>query len=252
MNERQLLQRICDEYRAILGGKLVGFYVHGSIAFGCFTWATGDIDFLVVVDAPLTQAEKEALVRVLLALAPDAPPKGFEMSVVLREACDPFQYPTPFELHFSNTHKIRAEADLTAYCRDMHGTDPDLAAHFTVLRRKGEGLWGEEISAVFGEVPRACYVDSIIGDIRSAPADAADNPVYVTLNLCRVLAYVQEGAVLSKAEGGEWGLANLPEGYHPLLRSALDAYDGAAFPADMPLQAFAQDMLGRILALCQV
>ena len=54
------------------------------MAFGCFTWATGDIDFLVAVEAPLTQAEKEALVRVLVDFTPDAPPKGFEMSVVLR------------------------------------------------------------------------------------------------------------------------------------------------------------------------
>lgn len=246
MNERELLTRVCDAYRRILGEKLVGFYVHGSIAFGCFTWATGDIDFLAVTEAPLTQMEKEALLRVLLDLDAEAPPKGFEMSVVLRSACRDFRYPTPFELHFSNAHRARATADLSAYCRDMHGEDPDLAAHFTVIRHAGETLFGAPIAEVFADVPRAAYVDSILGDVDGAVQDIARNPVYVALNLCRVLAYLAEGAVLSKRQGGEWGINHLPEKHHPLLHAALAAYGGADFPAGFPLADFAQEMLGRI------
>ncbi|MBQ4580869.1 MAG: DUF4111 domain-containing protein [Clostridia bacterium] len=249
MNERALVLRACDAYRRILGEKLTGFYLHGSMAMGCFTWATGDIDFLVVVDTPLSQAEKESLVRVLLDMDAQTPPKGFEMSVVLRRNCRPFIHPMPFELHFSNAHKARAAADLPAYCRDMHGVDPDLAAHVTVLRARGETLFGAEIGAVFGEVPRQAYVDSLLYDIASAEADVTDNPVYVTLNLCRVLAYLAEGAVLSKREGGEWGLTHLPEEYHPLLQSALAAYSGKALPEGLPLAPFAREMLGRIRAL---
>ena len=246
LRARKLLERVTGEYRRILGRKLTGVYLHGSMAFGCFTWATGDIDFLVAVEAPLTQAEKEALVRVLVDFTPDAPPKGFEMSVVLRAVCKPFQYPTPFELHFSNAHLARAAAELSDYCRDMHGADPDLAAHITVLRHRGEALCGAPVDAVFGEVPRHCYADSILADVRSAPEDIRDNPVYVILNLCRVLACLQGGEVLSKRQGGEWGLQHLPEEYHPLLRAALAAYGGAAFPEGLPLEGFAADMLARI------
>ena len=249
MTERELLVCVQAEYQQILGDKLTGMYLHGSMAMGCFTWATGDIDFLVVVDTPLSQAEKESLVRVLLDMDAQTPPKGFEMSVVLRRNCRPFIHPMPFELHFSNAHKARAAADLPAYCRDMHGVDPDLAAHVTVLRARGETLFGAEIGAVFGEVPRQAYVDSLLYDIASAEADVTDNPVYVTLNLCRVLAYLAEGAVLSKREGGEWGLTHLPEEYHPLLQSALAAYSGKALPEGLPLAPFAREMLGRIRAL---
>ena len=246
MTAHALLKRICDAYRAILGDKLTGVYLHGSLAFGCFTWATGDIDFLVVAESPLTQAEKETLVRVLLDMSADAPPKGFEMSVVLRRDCDPVVHPVPFELHFSNAHKARAEADLSAYCRDMHGVDPDLAAHFTVTRAVGQAVYGPPVTEVFGAVPRSAYVDSILFDVENAEADIAGNPVYITLNLCRVLAYVQDSLVLSKEQGGYWGLAHLPAAYHPLLRDALAAYGGAAFPAADGLQAFASDMLRRI------
>lgn len=249
MTERELLACVQAEYQRILGNKLTGMYLHGSMAMGCFTWATGDIDFLAVVEAPLTQGEKEALIRTLLELDGQAPPKGFEMSVVLRSDCRSFCHPMPFELHFSNAHRARAMAALPDYCRDMHGTDPDLAAHVTVLRARGEKLCGAEIGEIFGEVPRAAYVDSLMYDIASAEEDIADNPVYVALNLCRVLAYLKEGPVLSKQEGGAWGLAHLPEEYHPLLRAALAAYSGAAFPAGMPLRPFAAEILRRIRTL---
>lgn len=249
MNEHELLARVCGAYRAILGEKLTGFYVHGSIAFGCFTWATGDIDFLAVVNAPLTQGEKEALVRILLDMSPEAPPKGFEMSVVLRAACRHFRYPTPFELHFSNSHKARAEAELSAYCRDMHGTDPDLAAHFTVVRSVGYALWGEPVEATFGEVPRESYVAGILADVENAPAEIGAKPVYMTLNLCRVLAYLEGGAVLSKRQGGRWGMARLPEEYRLLVQNALAAYEGADYPETPGLETFAAEMLRRIRAL---
>ena len=246
MNEHDLLARIVSGFHDVLGDKLVGVYLHGSIAFGCFTWETGDMDFLAVVDEPLTQPEKEALIRILLDMTPEAPPKGFEMSVMLRSACAPFRHPAPFELHFSNAHKARAEADLSAYCREMHGVDPDLAAHVTVLRSAGRTVQGAPSDAVFGEVPRGAYVDSILADVEDAEGDIADNPVYVILNLCRVLAYLTDGTVLSKAQGGCWGLTHLPGEYHPLLQGALAAYDGADFPAMPGLADFARDMLRRI------
>jgi streptomycin 3"-adenylyltransferase len=37
--------------------------------------------------------------------------------------------------------------------------------------------------------------------------------MYLILNLARVLAFMKDGLVLSKREGGEWGLKNLPEKY---------------------------------------
>ena len=48
--------------------------------------------------------------------------------------------------------------------------------------------------------------------------------MYLILNLPRVLAWLKEKKILSKMEGGEWGLGSLPETYHPLLRSALKEY----------------------------
>ena len=140
--ETELLQKIKSSYQIILQDKLVGIYIHGSIAFQCFTWENSDIDFLVVVKEPLSQKEKEDLISELLELDEYAPQKGFEMSVVLQSVCKPFVYPTPYELHFSNSYRERYREDLAGLCESLHGEDKDLAAHITVINAVGIPLCG--------------------------------------------------------------------------------------------------------------
>ena len=108
----------------------------------------------------------------------------------------------------------------------MHGEDKDLAAHFTVIRKAGITLCGKEISDVFGEVPREAYLDSIMGDVEDAQRDILEDPVYIILNVCRVIAFIKEGLVLSKEQGGKWGMRNLPETYRLIIRKALKSYRG--------------------------
>lgn len=247
MNEVEILEKIKKSYQTILQKKLVGIYVHGSIAFRCFNWDKSDIDFLVVVSEKLCQEEKEALIMELLRLDKHCPPKGLEMSVVLETVCKPFVYPTPFELHFSNTHKERCQADLAAYCQNMHGVDKDLAAHVTVINQVGMTLCGKEIANVFGAVSKQAYMDSIWYDIENAGEDIDENPVYIILNLCRVLAHLEENVVLSKKQGGEWGLDKLPAKYHPLLQNALSCYQNDTVFIKSGLEReFAKNMLNRI------
>ena len=170
------------------------------------------------------------------------------MSIVRRDACNPFAYPTPFELHFSAGHLEWYRRDPEDYIQKMKGTDKDLAAHFTVIRSRGKCLYGEPVDAVFGEVPAEAYLDSIREDIAGAKEEITGNTMYMTLNLARVLAYREERLVLSKQEGGEWGLRHLPEKYRPLIRTALEDYrSGDQVQYDLPAaEEYAEYMLGRI------
>lgn len=227
MEVERILEKIVSGYRAILGDKLAGVYLHGSLAFGCFTWEKSDVDFIALVYAPLCREEKRAILDLLMALTPVCPPKGLEMSVVLLEEARNFRYPTPFELHFSREWIPAIQADAQKYMDAPHGGDPDLAAHFTVIRAVGKTLWGLPIDQAFSPVPKADYIASIRGDVENAEADILQNPVYVILNLCRVSAYLKNERVLSKREGGEWGIKNLPECYEGLIRAALMAYENA-------------------------
>ena len=135
----------------------------------------------------------------------------------------------------------KALADPDGYCETMQGTDRDLAAHFTVTNRVGLTVFGPDAAIMFPPVPEEAYFDSLVSDVENMESDIAQSPVYCVLNLCRVLAYLTEDAVLSKQDGGEWGLTHLPEEYHPLLQSALAAYGGKALPEGLPLAPFVLD-----------
>lgn len=245
-----ILEKIKTAYCNILKEKLTGIYVHGSIAFGCFRWEASDIDFLVIVNQELSLTEKIQLVKVLTELDEISPPKGLEMSVIDEKYCRKFIYPTPFALHYSNAHKESCKQEPEGYCKRMKGTDKDLAAHITVVRAVGITLTGKAVEEVFAPVPAEAYLDSIKEDIRDAVSEAEDNAVYIILNLCRVLAYVEEGAVLSKKQGGEWAAVHLPQDLRPVAGQALQAYCGkSGFCADGgSVRMFAEYMIGRLFA----
>lgn len=248
MDYQALLKRFTHMSREIFGKNLIGIYLHGSAAMGCFNPTKSDLDLILVVAAPLTDDERKRFLQGLLALIPAAPAKGLELSIVLRSVCAPFVYPTPYEFHFSNSHLDLALRDPDAYIQKLRGTDKDLAAHFTIINHYGVTLYGEAREKVFGPVPRENYLDSLWYDIENAPGDILEDPVYVTLNLCRVLAFVREGLVLSKKAGGEWGLKNLPQ-YSGLISSALRAYAGGQLmPADPLAKDFAEKLLEMIQA----
>ncbi len=210
--------------REILKENLLGVYLHGSAVMGCYQPQKSDLDFLVVVRENMTDTDKRVFLDSVIMLDAAGPAKGIEMSIVIRDVCDPFVYPTPFILHYSRMHTAWYRRDPEDYIRKMNGTDRDLAAHFTVIRDRGQCLYGLPVPEVFGEVPEEDYLDALWEDISGAEEEITENPMYLILNLARVLAYLKGKKVLSKKEGGEWGLAALPEEYHALLRSALKEY----------------------------
>ena len=87
-----LAGRFCEACRRIIGEQdLVGVYLHGSAAMGCYHPAVSDIDLLVVItDAGMTDACRLRFMEAVVKLNEASPPKGIEMSVVKRLVCDPF------------------------------------------------------------------------------------------------------------------------------------------------------------------
>ena len=219
-----LMQRIKQRYAEILGDNLVGIYLHGSLAAGCFHWDHSDIDFLTVVHRPLSVEKKIMLVETLYALLPGAPPAGFEMSVVLEAYCRNIPYPVPFELHFSSRYTNQYARDPRGFCERMHGEDPDLTAHILCLHAFGETILGPSIPRVFDPVRREDALSAIRHDVDDAGERLHQQPCYYVLNLCRALAFLRENKVLSKKAGGEWALDHLTREHQRVIQAALNAY----------------------------
>ncbi len=219
-----LTKDFVGQSQMIVGDDLVGIYLHGSAVMGCFNEKKSDIDLVVVVDRTIPDGIKHQYMDMVVGLNTRAPEKGIELSIVRKDVCKPFIYPTPFELHFSVAHLEWYRANPADYIDKMNGTDKDLAAHFTIIYHRGKRLWGMEIKDVFEKVKKGFYFDSIWNDIKNAEEEIVTAPTYMTLNLCRVLAYKKDGLILSKLEGGNWGIDNIPEKYHGLILHALDEY----------------------------
>lgn len=222
--------------RETVGENLVGVYLHGSLAMGGFNPVRSDLDLLAVTREALSPAARQAVVALLLGRS--GQPCPIEISFLRRADLAPWRYPTPFDLHYSETWRAHYEALLAdahphAWEVDAAGGPPcdsDLAAHLTVARARGVRLWGVAIAAALPQPPREDYLASLAEDLAWALERLAQAPEHVVLNLCRTLAYLREGSVFSKAEGGAWALGCLPLALHPPIRAALATY--AAPPGD--------------------
>lgn len=220
-----LLENFVRQSKNILGDNLTGIYLHGSAVMGCFNSKKSDIDLLIVVNDDISNEIKMQYMDMVVELNREAPEKGIELSIVKEAVCKPFVYPTPFELHFSIAHLNWYQSNPADYVERMKGTDKDLAAHFTVIYHRGKTLYGKEIKSVFSKVSSRDYMDSIWSDIEDAKEEIVTNTMYITLNLCRVLAYKRESLILSKQEGGEWAMNALPVSeYQKIISDALKEY----------------------------
>lgn len=241
----QLLDEIVDTMKRLLGDNLVGVYLHGSLAMGSFNPNSSDIDFLVVTKSRLSLELRRSLATAMIALARYAPAKGIEMSVLTVETLKNFKYPTPYEFHFSNVWIERYQNDAVDLTDDDK-VDADLAAHLTITKAHGAVLYGEQISAVFPDIPPRYYTDSIIADAKSILEDMTSEPVYNVLNLCRVWAYLDEGTITSKKEVGEWSLQRATPFQKGVIEQALAEYAGVnSSPWDKDaLCRFGEEMAG--------
>ena len=135
MELSEILNQFVRESIEIFKSNLVGVYLHGSLAMGCFNPDKSDIDLLVVVEDEINWDEKKRFMDFIVGLNEQGPAKGIEMSIVKRKYCENFIHPTPYELHFSVMHLDLYRNNPQDYIERMKGTDRDLAAHFVITKK---------------------------------------------------------------------------------------------------------------------
>jgi predicted nucleotidyltransferase len=156
---RAQLDRLVVGLRAVLGEDLVGVYLHGSLVLGCFNPQRSDVDVLAVTSRRCAESEHPDLEAVLQAASgpkewPRTAPYPVEISFLAAADLRSWRYPTPYELHFSQTVGLVGPGD-----------DHDLAAHITILREAGVTLTGSPIAEVFPIVPNEDFLDSLRRDL---------------------------------------------------------------------------------------
>lgn len=233
---RQYLVRIAAALGEVLGDKLTGLYVHGSLATGSFHRERSDIDLIAVTSGKLAPALRQALARALVRLSDGRPTNGdIEVSVIQERYARAFQHPMPYEVHYSSGwhEKIRrGQVDFTE-----EATNVDLAANIVEVRDRGVTLVGPAPDSMFGPVPWHAYVNALESDFRWARSHLREMPVYSVLNACRVLHATtsREMKSLNKDEAATWALETVPRMYHSIVNDALQLYRGTKSIDDVVL-----------------
>ena len=236
--------RLTRQMVAVLGDDCA-VVLHGSLALGEFVPGQSDLDVLVVCSEALTVAQVRALAQVLLAES--LQPAPIEVSVLDRGVLVAWMHPALYLFHYSEDWRDRTTQLLADPATDwlaVH-TDSDLTVHVVVARQAGIVLHG----AIEWPVPsRADALAAVWCDIATAEADVVDNPVYVILNLCRTLWWLEHGEVLSKSAGGAALLPSLIGDAHAVVAAVLGARaTGQAVTVEsVLLRAVAGELLERV------
>lgn len=225
-----ILNGVVERSKECLDNNLIGVYLHGSLAMGCFNEESSDIDVLVVVNGAMTLEDKRCIGSSLMELIKKFSANKLELSIVTMDVLQNFHYPTPYELHFSNEHVD----DFTGGEFDLmkQREDADLAAHFMIIKNRGICLYGEPISSIFPDITDEDYLKSIAQDfdwsynniMRGQEDGTCRVPVYAVLNACRMLAFIKDSLIASKTEGGQWAIEYLPKEYTSVIHEACSEY----------------------------
>jgi hypothetical protein len=228
-------EHLRDALLAILGDDFIAMWVHGGTTFPDRPLVVGDLDVCVVV-ANLKPDERN-------------PERWHD---------DPTSRPARVAVAQQSVeleHDCNIDADYLVV-DEIGGHDRPGAAFFAVRRHNGwpvvRAHWfaGQYVQ-LHGRRPDELVRPPTEEDLRRAlsreiehlerhvfEGDAADpyEATYAIWNGCRILFTLATGSpVVSKRSAGAWGLANLPERWHPAILAAGRAYDGVATAEDNEL-----------------
>lgn len=223
---KDFVEQLQKHIVCILKNNFVGFYIHGSLAMGGFNPSRSDIDIIIITKNSISVKVKKELAG--LCLNHSNSPFPIEMSILTKQQLFRWQHPSPYEFHYSEFWRERLETELrdgtSNYINEKLNTDPDLAAHITIIYYRGVCVAGIPITEVFPLVPPKDYLSSIIGDYKDCLINIEKDPVYCVLNMLRVFRYIKDGAITSKKEAGQWGLITLPKELRPIISKVMENY----------------------------
>jgi len=208
---RELLIRIFSYAYEVLKDKLIGIYLHGSLATSSFQLGSSDIDLMFIVKQKLSFEEKSEIINQFNKFRSEGKP--IDMSIFLEDVIQNPQYPILVELHYDYPDNIFQDEQ-----------DREVVAHLYETKEIGFCVWGKPIREVFSRIPARHYLLSIFSDLKHTRRYLLESPIYWVLNACRTMAFIRRGEVLSKVEGGKWALKRLPRKYRNLINQAMLCY----------------------------
>jgi len=205
---RVLLDEILSRQRVILGEKLVGLYVYGSMVAGDFDSEISDIDLLAATETLIDAGEFAALEQMHLELMNDNP--HWDNRIEIQYA--PLDYLKNFKTRKSKIANI----------------SPGEPFHFIEAGREwllnwyfvcehGVKLFGAPPASVIAPVSKAEFIEAVREQAfeRAENVDTAKDSrpyqAYLIMTVCRALYAVENGEQVSKRRAASWAQEQFPE-----------------------------------------
>ena len=195
----------------ILGDDLIGVYLYGSLARGCYHPASSDMDIIVVTGRDCAESEYPAILEAHKDVG-----VPLDAVFVTEEQLNADVFPTPigFLVKLKIIHVPEGRGDFLLQRQEAY--------------EAGVALVGPEPREIIRPVPWPLLKESlnflfphIVGKFK--------NPV---LMLCRIAYAHANHSLCSKPQAGEWGLEAFEDRWKPIISAALAQYaEGAGSSA---------------------
>lgn len=206
---------------------VIGAYPHGSAVLSELR-PRSDLDVLVLVERPTTEAERRSITNGLLGISgwrrrhPDDRP--VELTIVVQADVVPWRYPPRSDYQYGEWLRAEYEAGLTP----GPGESPDVAPLLTMALQGGRALSGPPPDEVFDPVPASDLRRAIVEGIPGLLADLDGDEANVLLTFARIWTTLATGRVVSKDAAANWVLERLPAAHRPTIERARDVYLGTS------------------------
>jgi hypothetical protein len=211
-----LLDDILSRLREILGERLVGLYVYGSLVAGDFDYAISDIDMLAATESVIDEKEFAALETMHDELVKDNP-----------------QWESRIEIQYASLDYLKTFKTKKAVIANISPGEPlhfieagsDWLLNWYFVRAGGVTLFGAPPDAIIAPISKQEFID----DVRQQAIERGRNvegakhsrpyQAYLIMTVCRALYAFENGEQVSKRRASEWVKWKFPR-YSALIENA--------------------------------
>lgn len=216
----QLLNTLLAGVRDALADNLLGFYLRGSLALGDFNPETSDVDILVVTEAPVSDAEFDALA-------------AFHERIPARDN----RYSRQYEVSYVDRASLRRFASGERVHPTVGSNWPFQRAEHRdnfilerwMVREHGVTLVGPDPKTLIDPISAAELRAAVAAELRSRiehwagadePPSWLDTRYYQAFEIetiCRALYTLEFAQLPTKPQAVTWALKSLPEPWRTLI-----------------------------------
>lgn len=200
-----LLAQLLSQMQAILGHKLAGLYLYGSLVTGAFD-DYSDVDLLAAISSDLDTPEYEALDRM-------------QRGIVSNDG----QWDNRIEIAYVSLQALKTFRTHTSQIAVVSPGEPfhfkeagiDWLMNWYVVRKQGIALYGPPPTAIIEPISDDEYVQAVKVHTAAWPGRLEGSPElpfqsYTILTVCRGAYTIRYGKQVSKAQAAAWAAREYP------------------------------------------